>query len=73
MFDKKETVTLPVPGMHCAHCSARAQQCLEALPGVRSAKVSLEQGQAQVTYLPGKVTPEQMRQALQQAGFGPEV
>ena len=69
MFDKKQILTIEVPGMHCAHCSARAEKCLLAVPGVKKADVSLEKGTAQVTVAAGKVTAEQLEQAVRQAGF----
>ena len=69
MFDKKQILTIEVPGMHCTHCSARAEKCLLAVPGVKKAAVSLEKGTAQVTVAAGKVTAEQLEQAIRQAGF----
>lgn len=69
MFEKKETVCLRVPGMHCAHCVARVQKILEALDGVRRASVSLEKATAQVVYIPSKVSVDAMRQALSEGGF----
>ncbi|MGH7319128.1 MAG: heavy-metal-associated domain-containing protein [Candidatus Rokuibacteriota bacterium] len=55
--------------MSCPTCSYRVRKALVDLPGVRSAKVSLERGQALVTYQEGKVTVEQMIKAIEQAGY----
>lgn len=36
-----ERVTLRIEGMHCASCASRLEGALGAVPGVRSAQVSL--------------------------------
>ena len=69
MFDKKETITLTVEGMSCNHCRKRVEDALHALKGVKEAAVNLEQKQATVTYLPAKVTLDEMKQAVQALGF----
>lgn len=48
LFSKKETVTLNVEGMHCEKCVARVTTALEAVEGVTSAQVSLENSNAVV-------------------------
>lgn len=62
-------VALKVDGMTCATCSYRVNKALVPLSGVRKAEVSLERGQAVVTYEEGKVTVEQMIEAIEQAGY----
>lgn len=69
MFDKKETIVLTVEGMSCGHCRQRVEDGLKALKGVKEAMVSLEQKQATVTYLPGKITPDEMKRAIRELGF----
>jgi copper chaperone CopZ len=61
--------TLTIGGMHCPACSARVTKALTALPGVQAAEVSLEEHRAVVTYDPGKVTPELLRQAVTAADY----
>lgn len=39
---------LTVTGMTCTHCVDAVRQALEAVPGVESAAVSLEDGQVRV-------------------------
>lgn len=41
-------IVLKVGGMSCMHCVARVKKALEAVPGVTSADVSLEKGEATV-------------------------
>lgn len=62
-------VTLKVDGMTCPTCTYRVSNALVKLPGVKEAEVSLERGQAVVEYDEGKVTVEQMVEAIKQAGY----
>jgi len=48
LFSKKETVNLNVTGMHCEKCVARVTAALEAIDGVTSVAVSLENNSATV-------------------------
>lgn len=62
-------VTLNVDGITCPTCTYRVRKALGELPGVKTAEVSLEQGQVVVEYEEGKVTIEQMIEAVKQAGY----
>jgi Cu+-exporting ATPase len=62
-------ITLQVSGMSCVSCLAHVEGALQSLPGVIGANVSLNQGKAQVQYIPGVVTTEQMETAVQEAGY----
>ncbi len=48
-----QAVKLQVTGMHCSACSSAVERALGALPGVRSAAVSLTMQQADVVRAPG--------------------
>ena len=61
--------TFPVEGMTCRGCASGVQRSLTKLEGVKSAEVSLADASATVAYDPGEVTPEQMQQAVEKAGF----
>jgi copper chaperone CopZ len=61
--------TLSIGGMHCPACSARVVKALKAIPGVKEAEVSLEAGQAKVTYVSGEITPALLQQAITEAGY----
>lgn len=41
--------TMKIEGMMCMHCEARVRKTLEAIDGVRAAKVSYRDGTAVVT------------------------
>jgi len=60
--------TMTINGMHCGHCSARVKAALEAVDGVKSAKVSHEDGTAELK-LSHEVAPELLMQAVNDQGF----
>jgi copper chaperone len=64
-----ETMVLKVSGMSCGGCVKSVTSVLMALPGVVTAEVSLDKGEAAVGYDVGKVSREQMVQAIDDAGF----
>ncbi|MCC6657117.1 MAG: heavy-metal-associated domain-containing protein [Rhodocyclaceae bacterium] len=67
-----ETTTLKVEGMSCGGCVKSVTNVLSALPGVAKADVSLENKNARVEYEPGRVTREDMKRAIVDAGFEAE-
>ena len=73
LFEKTETVRLSVEGMSCCHCVARVKDALLAVSGVKKAEVDLEGKSAAVTFVPAKVTPEALVQAVTAAGYGVRV
>ena len=64
-----ETIVLKVCGMSCGGCVKSVTGVLEALPGVGKAEVSLERNEAVISYEAGKVSREQLVQAIDDAGF----
>jgi copper chaperone len=63
-------IVLAVTGMTCGGCVNSVQKVLTALPGVKSAEVTLTPGQARIVYDPAKVDRGAMVQAVIEAGFG---
>ncbi|MCX5618605.1 heavy metal translocating P-type ATPase [Bombella sp. TMW 2.2543] len=59
-------LTLPIEGMSCAACSMRVEKALQDVPGVRTARVNLATGTAQIT---GTATHEALIIAVEQAGY----
>lgn len=57
-----------IEGMMCGHCSGRVKEALEALEAIASAVVSHETGTAVVT-LAGEITDEELRAAVEGAGY----
>ncbi|MGH9508387.1 MAG: mercuric transporter MerT family protein [Terriglobales bacterium] len=65
-------VRFAVHGMDCPACAKAVETKLMALPGVRRATVSYEQGKAEVEYDPASVSVEQLQQAVADAGYRAE-
>ncbi|MCU7841720.1 MAG: heavy metal translocating P-type ATPase [Candidatus Thiodiazotropha sp. (ex Troendleina suluensis)] len=63
------SITLKVTGMTCPHCVMNVTKALQALPGVESAEVTLDDGQAVVT---GPVEQENLVNAVIEAGYSVE-
>jgi len=64
-----EKVFLNVVGMYCPLCPHKVKSALESVPGVKSAKVSLWRGEAIVKFENGKLTSDQLVQAVERAGY----
>ncbi|MBX5476585.1 MAG: heavy-metal-associated domain-containing protein [Clostridia bacterium] len=63
------TETFKVIGMSCSHCQSAVKQALEAVPGVESADVDLQAGEAKVTYDPARATKDALKAAVEEAGY----
>jgi copper chaperone len=64
-----ETTTIRVDGMSCGGCVKSVTGVLTALDGVAKAEVSLEQKQAVVEFDATKVTRDQLKAVVEDAGF----
>ncbi len=64
-----ETTTLAVQGMTCAGCVASVKRVLEGLDGVAQAEVTLEPGRATVRHDAARVGREQLKAAIEDAGY----
>jgi len=64
-----EQATLKVGGMVCATCVETIEAALSALPGVVTAQVNLATEKAKVTYNSSLTTLEDMRAAIEDAGY----
>jgi copper chaperone CopZ len=62
--------TLEVKGMTCATCETTVRLALERTPGVGSASVSFEHGEAVVDYDPARVTPTEITfELIRETGY----
>ncbi len=66
--DKKMTKVMTIEGMMCGHCTGRVQKALEAVEGVSSVTMSLEEKTATVE-LSGEVGDEALTAAVTEAGY----
>ena len=64
-----ETTTIKVDGMSCGGCVKSVTGVLTALDGVARVEVSLEQKQAVVEFDAGKLTRDQLKDVIEDAGF----
>jgi copper chaperone len=64
-----EQLRLQVTGMTCQGCVRSVKRVLEAVPGVRSAAVSLERGEAVVDFEPGRASGADLTAAVEAAGY----
>jgi Cu+-exporting ATPase len=62
--------TLPIDGMTCASCVRRVEKALGKLPGIEYAGVNLATEQATVRFNPALVGRDEMRGAVEGAGYG---
>jgi copper chaperone len=65
-----ETTKLTVTGMSCGHCADAVENALRSQPGVRSVKVNLAGGAAEVEHEEGAVEPEELIAAVKEEGYG---
>ena len=64
-----DTVELKVEGMDCEGCVKSVTRMLSGVPGVQKVDVSLAQARARVTYDPAKVGVQEMKKAVERAGY----
>ncbi|HHY76509.1 MAG TPA: heavy-metal-associated domain-containing protein [Firmicutes bacterium] len=62
------TVRMKVKGMSCSHCERRVADALKKA-GASDSVVSAKDGSATVTFDPDKVSPQQLAQAVRDAGY----
>ncbi len=67
---RPQTVMLDITGMHCASCSASVERALNRIDGVASANVNLATEKATVRLVPQQVSLDDLRAAVEDAGFG---
>jgi len=62
-------ITLRVPDMSCAHCKAAVEEELNKLSGIDRANADVEKGKVEVTYDEGTVTTDDLKEAIEKAGY----
>ena len=65
------TRTFKVNQIHCANCENTIRTALSRLPGVALVAPSAERSDVKVSFDDAKVGEEQLRAALEEAGFEP--
>lgn len=64
-----QSLLLKVEGMHCGGCAQSIKRLLERQPGVLSAEVSFETGEARVQIDPQRIGPDRLTGVLAPAGY----
>ena len=65
-------VKLNVPKMSCAHCKATIENTGNALTGVDSISADPETKEVDIVFDEGRVSLEEIRKALEEAGYPAE-
>src|SRR4030042_1930006 len=68
--ETERTVRVALTGMHCANCARNISRELERTAGVLAAEVNFGTETASVRYDPARVTPGELVEAVQRAGYG---
>lgn len=61
--------TFNVPEMSCGHCKAAVEGELNKLSGVEHSNADFEKGLVEVRYDEGRVTPDELKSAIEEAGY----
>ncbi len=67
----KSSISIDITDMSCANCAMTNENALTDVSGVISANVNYATGEATVEYNPAEVTPEQLYDAIEAAGYSP--
>jgi len=68
-----QTELMKVTGMTCGGCISSVTRALKMIDGVDDVKVSLSAGEATVQYDERLTSPDQLKSAVQNAGYGVDV
>lgn len=64
-----KSVTFKIQGMHCDGCAETLKALLEREPGVKTASVTFEGGEARILYDPIAINEDRLVAAMQRPGF----
>ena len=64
-----EKIVLNIAGMSCNHCKMAVEKALRSLDGVENAGVDLAGNTATVEYDPEKVSGEDLKTVISEAGY----
>lgn len=68
-MESASEATLKISGMHCSGCANTIEKVLTELDGVLQVSVDLEENEATVMYEDGKVTAEDLEEAVNSSGY----
>lgn len=62
-----KNITISISGMSCEHCVKRVTKGLDALTGISKADVTI--GKAVVSYDESKLSEDEIKKAIEKAGY----
>lgn len=62
-------ITLKVSGMSCGHCKEAVERAIGVLPGVSKVEANVEDGKVEISYNPSEASLDDIRQAVEDAGY----
>ena len=65
-----QTEILKITGMTCGGCTSKVTRALTAVSGVDDVNVTLSPGEATVKYDERQTSPNQLKSAVNNAGYG---
>ncbi|KAF0815526.1 MULTISPECIES: heavy-metal-associated domain-containing protein [unclassified Cytobacillus] len=65
-----EKVSLKVVGMTCSHCEEAVKNALLSIDGVASVAIAFHDDYAEIEYDPEKSDMENLKQAIEDQGYG---
>ncbi|HHW02034.1 MAG TPA: copper chaperone CopZ [Thermoanaerobacterales bacterium] len=65
----RSDITLKVSGMSCAHCKKAVESSVGVLPGVFKVEAVVNQNKVNVSYDPSKVNLDDIKKAIEDAGY----
>ncbi|KAH1250488.1 Copper-transporting ATPase RAN1 [Glycine max] len=73
VHDETKRIQVRITGMTCAACSNSVETALRSVHGITEASVALLQNKADVVFVPGLVKDEDIKNAIEDAGFEAEI
>ena len=68
-FAQIKSGTLVASGLTCSMCSKAIYKALEALPMIQTVEVDIEKSSYKMTFKEGTISPDDIRSAVENAGF----
>ncbi len=68
-ISSRSDIVLKVSGMSCGHCKKAVERAVGVLPGVSQVVADVESGKVEVSYNPSEVGLDDIRQAIEDAGY----
>lgn len=65
----RSDITLNVSGMSCAHCKKAIETSVSILPGVSKVEAHVQDGKVDISFDPSRVSLEDIKKAIEDAGY----